>query len=537
MAVVFGANNESIVGLQYMRIWAIQILLFLALLLSNHASYAYGLPILAYQVSSTEVVSQQLTEKPSPSPLIQLGNEYHNSITLLQNRFRIDYEVEEITMIFFREFGSSPIVLVRPDGSKIFQQHADEEKIFWYDTSTYDMISIKNPELGPWQAVGDIMENSRVMVISDLALHAEKLPDMIFSGEILKQTAYLTNDGKPIDYKAFRDVVELVVSFSSTNNPNYDNFGAGTESVATFQDNGQGMDEKPLDGIFTGQFNLSLAGGEWIPNYKVFTPMYSREQVDPNIILLPNPIKIEVDIDDGKGGYHTLKVDAVRDHVDISTLLLDGKVRYPNGEIHNFSITDMSSDVREHLLVHFGFGVYRIKLTAFANTLEGREFILDVPEFSFLVEQPEPVVPAVGNGVEVNAAVEGSDKQMDENLDNPNMQLVTEIEEQESMSNSTLMFWIIGVNLFLVIVGGGVIYWLTSDKKLSLPFFNKSSSGPVLDKEGGDPVSTVKKPNFFANLFKKKSKQPESPDVDDKKETKDSSEDDAGFMDLSIPKD
>ena len=100
------------------------------------------------------------------------------------------------------------------------------------------MISIKNPMPGPWQAVGQITPESRVMVISNLALHADPLPNIIFSGEILKQTAYLTNDGVPIDYDAFRDVVELTISLSSTNNPNFNNFGAKSEIVAFFEKRG-----------------------------------------------------------------------------------------------------------------------------------------------------------------------------------------------------------------------------------------------------------------------------------------------------------
>ena len=48
------------------------------------------------------------------SPLTELGDEYTNSIQLLQNRFRVDYNVKEITMVFFREYGSAPVVLVRP---------------------------------------------------------------------------------------------------------------------------------------------------------------------------------------------------------------------------------------------------------------------------------------------------------------------------------------------------------------------------------------------------------------------------------------
>jgi uncharacterized protein (TIGR03503 family) len=460
------------------------------------------------------------------SPLTKLGSEYHNGIELLQNRFRIDFKVDEITMIFFREFGSAPIVLVRPDGSKIFQSSSDGENIFWFDSSTYDMISIKNPMPGPWQAVGRITPESRVMVISNLALHADSLPKIIFSGEILKQTSYLTNDGVPIDYTAFRDVVELTISLSSTNNPNFNNFGAKAEIIAFFEDNGKGMDERPLDGVFTGQFNLAIADGEWIPTFTVSTPMFTREQVDPNIMLLANPIKVDVELDGGGDGFHKLRIDAQREYVDMSTLLIDGKVRFPNGDIQNFSITDMSSEIREYLIVNYEYGVYRVKLTAYGNTTQGREFILDVPEYSFLSEEPEVVVavvePAVGDPSVTNSATEqGATEQVTEQSA-ISEQAMSEAEEE--MPTSTLISLIVGINLFILIVGGGLIWWLTLEKKLDFSFLKKS-------KTIKDEKKTDEKVGFIAKIFKRKPKQPPP---EKKSQTK--TESDPGFMDLSIPK-
>ena len=260
---------------------------------------------LAFTVSAQQPAEQGAEPAPeatarqaeSESPIALIGNDYENGIKLLQNRFRIDHNVKEVTMVFFREYGSAPVVLVRPDGSKIFQSQVEGEDIFWFDSDTYDMISIKNPVPGPWQAVGQIVEGSRVMVLSDIALHAEPLPPILFSGEILKQTAFLTNGDKPIDYSQFRDVVELTIDLVSTNNPNYDNFGADDQQIATFEDNGRGMDEAPLDGVFTGQFNLNVPAGEWQPVFRVTTPMFTREQVDPPLRLYPNPVKIDVELD------------------------------------------------------------------------------------------------------------------------------------------------------------------------------------------------------------------------------------------------
>ena len=444
--------------------------------------------------------------KTEKSPLVDLGSEYQNGITLLQNRFRIDYEVEDITMVFFREYGSAPIVLVRPDGSKIFQEQADGENVFWFDSSTYDMISIKNPMPGPWQAVGQILPESRVMVISELQLHADPLPKVIFSGEILKQSVHLTNGGEAIDYEAFRDVVSLNIDLLSTNNPSANNFGADPQTVATFEDNGKGMDETPLDGVYTGQFNLAIADGEWSPVFVVSTAMFTREQVDANIMLYPNPIDISVEMNGGGGGYHKLLVDASREHVDMATLLIDGKIRFPNGDVQNFSITDRSLDVREHLFVNYEYGVYRIKLTAFGNTLEGRDFILDVPEYSFLSEQPVTVTQA-------EASIETKPEEMGAELVEP---LMDEIPVQgEEMSGNTLALIIIGANVFLLIVGGSLIWFITRDKKIVLD--------DVDEKETDPDVNITNKFGFFARLLARLPAKDKAPKED--KKGKDKSKD------------
>ena len=470
--------------------------------------------LIATSVGAQQSAQQNLpdnNDKPETSPLIELGTEYQNGIKLLQNRFRIDHEVEEITMVFFREYGSTPVVLVRPDGSKIFSNQADGESIFWYDSTTYDMVSIKNPTPGPWQAVGQILPESRVMVISDLQLHADSLPKVIFSGEILKQTAYLTNAGEPIDYSDFRDVVTLDIELLSTNNPNFNNFGAHAEMIANFEDNGKGMDERPLDGVFTGQFNLAIADGEWIPVFRVSTPMFTREQIDENLILYPNPINISVELNGGGGGYHKLLIDGAREHVDMSTLLIDGKIRFPNGDVQNFSITDMSPDIREHLIVDYEYGVYRVKLTAYGNTVDGRDFILDVPEYSFLSEEPEVEIPIAP--IDVQAEQQASMGDGGGITDDPMM------AQDDEMPTSTLITIIVGINMCLLLVGGGLIWFVTRDKKI------------VIDENTVKPkVGLFSK---LAALLPGKKKQIVESDKTTEKPTKN----DDGIVDLSLPKD
>ena len=453
---------------------------------------------LAFTVSARQSAEQGAEPTPeataeqaeSESPIALIGNDYENGIKLLQNRFRIDHNVKEVTMVFFREFGSAPVVLVRPDGSKIFQSQVEGEDIFWFDSDTYDMISIKNPVPGPWQAVGQIVEGSRVMVLSDIALHAEPLPPILFSGEILKQTAYLTNGDKPIDYSQFRDVVELTIDLVSTNNPNYDNFGADDQQIATFEDNGRGMDEAPLDGVFTGQFNLNVPAGEWQPVFRVTTPMFTREQVDPPLRLYPNPVKIDVELDGGGNDYHKLLIDVDRDLVDINTLLVDGKVRYPNADVRNFSLTELGGDVREYLIIAYDYGIFRVKMTAYGKTVNGRDFILDVPEFTFLVAEPELPEPEVTESA--------ADNNVDEVIPEPQVT----IEEEEGMDDDTLMLWLIIVNGSIVGVGllGAIVVIFLKRRK------GKASAQPAKAKADGKAAAKpaeAAKPGFLGGLLGK----------------------------------
>ena len=453
---------------------------------------------LAFTVSARQSAGQGAEPTPeataeqaeSESPIALIGNDYENGIKLLQNRFRIDHNVKEVTMVFFREFGSAPVVLVRPDGSKIFQSQVEGEDIFWFDSDTYDMISIKNPMPGPWQAVGKIIEGSRVMVLSDIALHAEPLPPILFSGEILKQTAYLTNDDKPIDYSQFRDVVELTIDLVSTNNPNYDNFGADDQQIATFEDNGRGMDEAPLDGVFTGQFNLNVPAGEWQPVFRVTTPMFTREQVDPPLRLYPNPVKIDVELDGGGNDYHKLLIDVDRDLVDINTLLVDGKVRYPNADVRNFSLTELGGDVREYLIIAYDYGIFRVKMTAYGKTVNGRDFILDVPEFTFLVAEPELPEPEVTESA--------ADNNVDEVIPEPQVT----IEEEEGMDDDTLMLWLIIVNGSIVGVGllGAIVVIFLKRRK------GKASAQPAkakADAKAAAKPAEAAKPGFLGGLLGK----------------------------------
>ena len=184
-----------------------------------------------------------------------------NQIPYFDNRFRIDAQIEEITLLFYRKHGSAPVILVQPDGTKIKVENYDKEQVDWYDSQTFDMIKIKRPIPGPWQALGNIVPESQILVVSEVKMEVEPLPPILLAGETVKLTAQLYNGEFAIDEPMFEDVVTIDVDFFSTNNQDYDNFGADLIRLTTFRDDGRELDEYANDSKFTGEFELTIAPG------------------------------------------------------------------------------------------------------------------------------------------------------------------------------------------------------------------------------------------------------------------------------------
>lgn len=427
--------------------------------------------LLAFQASPSNHLYYQQSKQGQASVLnkiVPLGNEYQNSIKLLNNRFRIDSDVQAVTLVFFREYGSAPIVLVRPDGSKLFLENDNTDDSYqWFETDTYDMISLHNPMPGPWQAVGKILPHSRVMVIADITLNAKPIPSPIYSGETLKQTATLENGGTEINMNSFKDVVSLSIDFVSTNNPSYANFGLGSRSIAIFEDNGMGLDEREGDGKFTGQFNLKIVEGEWQPVFTIRTPLFSREQVDEPVVLLPNPVLVshqftEVPSSLDQDGQEvlnneiTLEIDVEREELNISSVIVDGSIRHPNGENESFYITQSSPSSKKFKIKQRRYGIHQVNLTVFAKTVEGRDVVISAEEYSVLIEAPVLELP-------------NESKSLSDTSKADIQSLAKDTEESESLEKEdtpfSMVYLAIFINIIILIIGSIVIFFIIDKRR------------------------------------------------------------------------
>ena len=416
-----------------------------------------------------------------------------NEIRLLNNRFRVDYEVEEVMMIFFRKHGSSPIVLVRPDGSKLYPKDANGNALEWHADISYDFIKLKSPMPGPWQAVGRILPESKIMIISDIELEAERLPPEVFQYEKIKAKAKIINADQMITDKNFRAVVNLKASLYPSSDATQDNFGSDIHQFGEFLDNGKDLDERPRDGVFTIEYDLSVSNGLWIPKYWLNTEMFSRELSQEPITVLATPISFEDELAGAGGRYHyvTIKVDDTL--IQDDTMLFNGEILFPNGDIQTFSIENKQS--RKLKIFNSEYGTYSITSTVFGTTKDGREFTFSMPPHRFNVQAQQ---------VEEVSEIEL-----------PEMTEMAVDDEPAKMPEPEFPFTlVIVVNILILIIGFLVIWLFVLKRDIPNPFarfFNKKAKK---DEEEVLPPITESSPE-------KSSIPPESDDI----------------LDLSLPED
>ncbi len=310
-----------------------------------------------------------------------------NQVPYFDNRFRIDAQVDELTLLFYRKSGTPPIILVQPDGTKLKVNQATEKGIEWFDDRTFDMIKLKKPMPGPWQAIGDILPNSRIMIVSDVTLAIDPLPEVLLQGETIKMVGTLLNGEKAIDNPSFRDVITLDVDFFSTNNSAFDNFGSEPVKLASFRDDGYELDEYSGDGLYTGEFELDFSPGEWLPIYRIKMPMASRDLQQQPVIIRTTPISLSAELTDDVNKSHNIIFTIDPTFVDPDSIILQGKVTYPDRQVEPFSIMEGKGETRSYAIPYTEGGIHRVKVSAFGKTIEGREFRLVVPEYSFNVER------------------------------------------------------------------------------------------------------------------------------------------------------
>lgn len=385
---------------------------------------------------------------PNPYHAFQLADATpDNQLSLLGDRFRIDDHVDEVTMIFFRDPKSRPVVLILPDGSKWYATRHPAH-VQWETGEGFDQVRIEAPMRGPWQVSGALRPESRLMIISDLQFHAEPLPEFIFRGERLPITGSFTEAGEAIEQRDFRSAIELELYLVSTNEEEFENFGLNPRLVGDFLDDGRGLDARGRDGIFTGEVEFKVPSGRYLPSYRAVTPLYQRTFEQQPIQVVELPVKASVQVAEIQDQPHQLQFEINDDYFDRRDLIIRGHVEYPNGERQLIDISTAQGDSLIEHIPNYVHGIFTVRTTLYATTQHDvREIVAQLGELEFTARQPEPPGPT-------------EDELMRQRMAEREAQAIAQVEEHQAAQRRKLwiVVGIVGVNLLLVL-GWVAIAW------------------------------------------------------------------------------
>lgn len=214
-----------------------------------------------------------------------------SALSLLDNRFRIDPTIDQVTLLVYRSNPSRPVVLVRPDGVKYYSS-SHPDNVNWYQEPSMDIISIDSPMPGPWQAVGKVTPKNNIKMISKLELTSDTLPLRMYQNEQVKFTARLTMDGQPLLLRDFLDRVNLEVTFTKyVENESSLIKEARPKAIpiGVFEDDGRNYDEHPGDGVFTVGLTISPEPGKYRARITSGNGVFLRS-LEQEVLVYPTPI-------------------------------------------------------------------------------------------------------------------------------------------------------------------------------------------------------------------------------------------------------
>ena len=203
--------------------------------------------------------------------------------------FVVDSSIEEVTIVASKEREDVRIYLQAPDGKKLSSDNAND-KLKWFLSQHFDMITIKNPEPGTWKLLGAGGKKNRAYIVTNMALkHGPHTSGIKVNEEMVLET-WMEQDGELMN----REAVLTHTKFSM-------DIQVPSGEIAHFElkDQGRDGDRTAADGKYStvlayenpGSYQINLiAESETFSRQKT---VHFEVQAPPPGLALPAPEPVE----------------------------------------------------------------------------------------------------------------------------------------------------------------------------------------------------------------------------------------------------
>ncbi len=360
-----------------------------------------------------------------------------DTVPLKDNRFSIDDSITEATVLVFHKPEAQPTEVLPPDG-KAFGADNAPANVQWARDQGYDMLTISEPASGEWKIRAEVDPENRVMVVTDLKMHATELPNRLMLGQTLPFEVNFTDHGRTITKPAFLQVVEVT---ALQRDPN------GEQEPRPLLDDGGEEDAAAGDGRFSMRFggdSLNTGRGELVITAEGRTFVRERRltfEVSPPVNLQLTP--------DESGQRLQLEASADAELVDPASLQASIWLEETAGARQAVELTAQDGRYRGSIDLMAFSGARQVVIEATARTLNGEAIRfadtpaqvegLAPPPLPEPVEAPEPAPPPPSA------------------LPPAPTPEPAPVEEPGWLGAG---LWLVAINLIVLIAGGALFWWL-----------------------------------------------------------------------------
>ena len=348
-----------------------------------------------------------------------------DSVPLTDNKFSIDSSVDEFSLLVFQKSDAPGARLKSPDGTELSEAHPSE-KLNWLHETGYDLVTVKQPMVGEWQLIADLDPDNQVMIVTDLKLKLDPLPNYASQNEALDIKVWFEEHGQRVMRADFLKLVTLELQQTDELGRRRDwQMKSDSEHIGEFI-------QAIGDTLSPGQHSFSI-----IADGRTF-----QRELQQTLDVVENPVKLDV------------SADAESDPVQIEiSLSPDGEIiDLPSVEIHA-SVANVAGDSKD-LVLDQENGVWLLKLkvpadgerlvvnfSVAAKTLRGHEIS---PQIKPLIVDQNTVADLLSGNEEESEALLDDEDWGDDKSD-------AETEAQPDWVMTAAIA--IGVNLVLIIGG------------------------------------------------------------------------------------
>ena len=180
-------------------------------LLQTLARETNGLAARADSAEQLNRVFLQALDAAAPKPQVPLSG----------NLFLIDASVDEFTLLVFKAAGAPQTALVSPVGES-YDVSTDSERIRWYSSDSYDLITVASPAAGEWSLFAEEHADNRVTVVSNLALEVDRIAKNQGMGKGRKLRVRFLEKGAVINDRAFLGLIDVSATLFSADDRQWD---------------------------------------------------------------------------------------------------------------------------------------------------------------------------------------------------------------------------------------------------------------------------------------------------------------------------